>query len=295
MDVGNAVLFLIRSVVNLVKFVFQLVGNIIKAAREMGFFTSVLKTVGDFLQLVGTYINELIEFIKFISPVLMPVIKLLLFLGKLWFDIMGILFRSTEGAIKKINPALKAFVSFIEELWGSFSTWIINTWNFIVETGMKLWNDFIIWLSALWNGFVGIITNIWNTILNVFFQAREKILEFLQPVIDFMNDLITMINDKVLGAINKVKSGIDKVKSFFGFGTGNVARVNPGAAVGAGAGKTAVNNIAVNSKVDLSVPAGTTEEQRTFLEGNAKKAVSEEWDSILRQLQGNTAPVEFVR
>lgn len=279
--VGDAILNVVKHGIRLTKFVAGLLAKIIKTANEMGVFSSILKAVSSALKVAGSWIKFIVDILEFLSPIFDPIIRLLLFVGKLWLDIFSAIANKQSEFIDGIVPVIKAFVDKVVELWNSFSSSIVEVWDTVIENGTKAWGDFIVWLSSLWEGFNSGLTAIWDGIVETIKSAVKAISDFVDPLANIL--------EKILGPIDEKLSAVFGIEPSINRGPEELAA---GAVGAGGGGQTVSTNI--NSNVTIGVPAGTPEEQKIALQSTAKTAVRAEWGAVLRELQVNNAPVDQV-
>ena len=223
--------------------------------------------------------------------------------------------------------ALRASTDFAAaaEIAGTAATWLMTaaTWAFGIALAVATWPITLIILAIAALIAIGVLLyNNWDKIGEFFSGLWTGIKDSFSSVIDWIVAKFT----EVTGWIGKKWQG---VKDFFGMGgdvnvtasggAGNTAATGGGMAVPMMATGTnfvpqnmfamlhkgeqvvpakynnsasgGVNND-INVNVQLAVPAGTAENQASYIKKVAKQAIDEAWQGILRQTAVTNPPIE---
>lgn len=266
-NIGNFGLKILKGIGRFILFIADAVNEVIDMFGGWGKVTDFL---GGTLQVVGSILEWLFSTIGFILGLLIK------FVG---FIIHGLI-KGVEKVInffKVFGEVMSGVAGLILKEWEKFSGFFINLWkkivNFFLGVGKvlkALWDAYAAWFTNLWKSIGDGILGIWDNIVNGIKGAWEGIVGF-----------ITGLWENLMGFIENVVNFGKGIADFFGGIFGGPETTIQNNTAGAGAGG---NNINVKSNINIgNVPEGTPEEQAAYIKQNAKKAVREEWNSIMNE------------
>jgi len=170
--------------------------------------------------------------------------SLLTFIGTFFQAVFFLFFGSTE----KAKEALTNFGVATNHLLGNIGALLIDVVLKILDAVF----------STVWNKVTGFFDKAMNYI-------KGQIKEFLNLVNMFSSDSLDNLAGKLIDKIPGLSNIRDSLQANFGSG--------PAASL-ATSGATSSRSVNVNSTITVSVPEGTPEEQRNYVERSAKDAVS---------------------
>ncbi len=261
-----------KAVFNFIGLLGDLFAEVAKVFKEMGVGDAIMDSLAATFKRIGAQIQFVVDVLKFIKPVIDLIIAPLVFLFKLWVELWGFIENTTADVVNSIIPVIQTFIDDWVKIFINLGTQIVKEFNMIVK----------------------FFADVWDSIVNIFKAAIETITKFIDNLFGSIGDVLQAIGDIagfVGGGIASTVGGVVETvggaaNALFGQPANDVMIPN---AVGAGGGSM---NLNVSSNINVGVPAGTPQEQQQQLETNAKIAVQEEWQSILREVTINAPPFE---
>ena len=301
------------GVVFVIRFIQRLIEHLGGLGKLTSGFMDILKIIGGILLAVGKIAGKVFLFVIDLvmdvvnvfdwllknTGALIPILLGIIAAVQLWGVVQAVL-----NAIMAMNPisliiiaifalivAIKllidnwdAVITFLKGLWDGFAQFFVNIWtgiiNFFMKAGevmMKLWKAFADWIGNIWEGISTKILGIWDNIVSGISTAWENVVKF-----------ITGLWEGLMSFIDGVKEIASGVGNFFGglFGGGN--KVSPSMENGASSPSSNMNNFDVDSKINVNLPSGTTGDQAKEIEYRVRKAVNDEWYSIMGEVTANS-------
>lgn len=225
---------------------------------------AILAAVGPLLIAVGT----LTRLLSFLNLALVPIyVKILLI----------------TAAVVAAFIILEDLFSFLvgkDSVIGTLFTFAGELIQFIIQKTFDLF-------AKITNGVASWVTGIIDTVKSAFIGMFDFLIgkaDQLLSKIPFIGDKIKDLNN---GDALTVNTNTEGMRRFFDGSDTAIASSGTGAAVGAVNRSSSVN---VNSRISLSVPEGTPEEQRRALQSTAEQAASTAFaDAINAALTNNPA------
>jgi len=270
--------------------------NVFKTA-----FNIISKVAGVFTGLFGSVESGTLGIQRLVEIVAMAVIAIkavsiaIAVATKAQMIFNWVLSANPIGIIILAIGALIAIVALVVEYWDEIKAFFIRLWEKIKQVfrdaiefikniflkyhplGMIIdnWDAIVDFFAGLWAGVVGIFEDAWAYI--------QEIIGAIGDAVDFVVGAVESVGGFLFGG-----SPVEMVNRLQADAGGAAASGAPAAdVVSAGVGGN--QNLNVNSQIAINVPNGTPEQQQSWIQENTEKAVSMEWQKMMRSMQAGFA------
>lgn len=210
------------------------------------------------------------------------IIGLLLTLGKLIFDWVS----NNEEAMETLKGIWESIKGFFQSFWG---------------IAKPIIDGFIAGLDLLGNAF----TSVKDFAINAFQGVIDFINSYVMPVINTVTNALGAIGGAVKSTASAVSGvgssvtgavsgGLSRIGGFFGLGSssentaaGELNAANNASTIESNLPSTqqsTSNNVNVDSKVEVNVPPGTSDQQAEFIKKAAQQSFKEEYQKELQRV-----------
>lgn len=150
--------------------------------------------------------------------------------------------------------------------------------------------DLYVWIAG-GDSVIGKFVGSWEDASNAIVESWTGLKNWFDDLFSWFSDKFGMVN----GWVNNLLVGAQKIGSALGFGNPSTSipnnaiapltpSVTPAALQGVGGGASSNNTINKNTTVNLTVPAGTSQEQAKFLQNSAQKAFAVDNSNMTRDI-----------
>ena len=202
---------------------------VVNAIKAISGITSVIKTVKELAEGLGTSISTIVSTISGIALVITGIVtaissfismlsdgfswlKEVIMLVGIAITAVGAVILGVPATVAAVVAAIVAVVAtlvvVVKEHWTEICNALSSAWEWIKQKAQEIWNAIAEFFTNLWQGICDTATNVWNGIKDFFISVWTAISDFFSSIWNGIKEVATNIWNGITTTISNVINGI---------------------------------------------------------------------------------------